>query len=418
MTLEESAARLSLPEVYTKPQEVDDIYTRLRQSGRIVRAKPEAMRPYWAVTKATDIQFIETNPDKFLAEPWPGMMVTAQEERNLELFGRISGATTTLVSMDGETHHKHRLLAQAWFSPKNIKTLSPFVTELAERFITKMESMNGKCDFVQDVAYWYPLRVVNSILGVPESVDPTFLRLTRELFGAIDPRSGFPVEEALASMQRTNNEFLEIFEPIITNRRQNPTNDLASTYANAKIDGEPLGLAETLGLFLITATAGHDTTSSTAAGGLKALIENSQELKKLRENPDLLPNAIEEFLRWVAPVKHFGRTATVDIKIGDQLIREGEQVVPFFASACRDEDIFENPFEFRIDRKPNNHLAFGVGPHVCIGMYLARLELRIFFEKLLPRLKEIKIAGEPTYLPANLVSGLTSLPIEFEFHSN
>lgn len=418
MTLEEIAARLSIPDAYLDPDGVNDLYTQLRRSERIVRAEPEGMRPYWAVTKTKDIRFVESNSDKFIAEPWPAMLVTAQEERNIELFGRVSGATSTLVSMDGEIHRKHRALAQPWFFPKNVKKLIPDINAIADRFIDKMAAMDGKCDFAQDIAFWYPLRVVNSILGVPESVDPDFLRLTQETFGAADPRSGDSVEEVLATMERTSGEFMAIFQPIIADRRANPVDDLASTYANAEIDGEPLGVAETLGLFLITATAGHDTTSATTAGGLKALIEHPDEFQKLLDNPELLPTAIDEFLRWVAPVKHFGRTATEDVQIGDQLIRKGDKVVPFFASACRDEDEIDDPFEFRIDRKPNNHLAFGYGPHLCLGMHLAKLEMRCFFERLLPRLKDVKISGSPTYMAANLVSGLTSLPVEFEFHKD
>eukprot|EP00903_Cladosiphon_okamuranus_P003392 g3390.t1 len=328
MSLEELASKLSTPSVYENPVEADEIFTQLRQSGRIVRVESDIMRPYWAVTKAADIRFVESNSDKFHAGPWPAMMPTAQEERNLEVFGSVSGPTTTLVAMDGDVHRKHRVLAQTWFSPKNIKTLAPSVDAIAETFVNKMAAMDGECDFVQDIAFWYPLRVVNSILGVPETVDPIFLRLTQELFASADPQSGVPVEDVLSTMAKTNGEFLSIFEPIIADRRANPTDDLASTYANATIDGEPLGVAETLGLFLITATAGHDTTSATTAGGLKALIDHPDEFQKLRDNPDLLPNAIEEFLRWVAPVKHFGRTAMEDVEIGGQLVRKDAAVEP------------------------------------------------------------------------------------------
>ena len=418
MTLEENAARLGSAATYADPDELNEIFTQLRRSGRMVRAEPEGMRSFWAITKAADIRFVETNSDKFIAEPWPAMLMKDQEQKNIELFGSISGPSTTLVSMDGEVHRKHRLIAQEWFMPHNVRKLIPEVDAIARTYIERMAAMDGECDFAQDVAFWYPLRVVNSILGLPESVDADFLRLTQLSFGAADPNVEASIKDRLERFAQSHREFMTIFKPIIEDRRANPTDDLASAYSNATIDGEPLGDTETLGLFLITATAGHDTTSATTAGGLKALIEHPDQFSKLRENMDLLPTAIEEFLRWVAPVKHFARTATEDVQIGDQTVREGERVVIFFASACRDEAVFDDPFEFRIDREPNKHLAFGTGPHLCLGMHLARLEIKSFFEQLLPRLETIELAGEASYLQANLVSGPTSLPVKYKFKAS
>ena len=418
MTLEESAARLADPATYADPDESHELFTELRSSGRIVRAQPKGMRPFWAVTKAADIRSVETNSDVFIAEPWPAMLMEDQEQKNVELFGSVSGPSTTLVSMDGKTHHKHRLIAQEWFMPHNVRKLTSDIDAVAHTYIEKMAAMEGECDFAKDLAFWYPLRVVNSILGLPESVDAEFLRLTQLSFGAADPNVEASINDRLERFAQSHMGFMRIFHPIIEDRRANPTDDLASAYANATIDGEPLGEAETLGLFLITATAGHDTTSATTAGGLKALIEHPRQFSKLREDMDLLPKAIEEFLRWVAPVKHFARTATEDVKIANQTVRKGEKVVVFFASACRDEEVFDEPFEFRVDREPNTHLAFGTGPHLCLGMHLARLEMRCFFEQLLPRLKSIELAGEATYLQATLVSGLTSLPVRYELISN
>ena len=418
MTLEKNAARLADPATYADPDSLNEIFTELRRSSRIVHAEPEGMHPFWAVTKDADIRFVETNSDKFIAEPWPAMLMKDQEHKNLELFGRVSGASNTLVSMDGEMHHKHRLIAQSWFMPHNVRKLTDEIDAIARTYIDKMAAMDGECDFAKDIAFGYPLRVVNSILGLPESVDPDFLRLTQLSFGAADPNVEASTEDRLERFVQAHAGFMAIFKPIIEDRRANPTDDLASAYSNATIDGEPLGEAETLGLFLVTATAGHDTTSATTAGGLKALIEHPDQFSRLRENMDLLPTAVEEFVRWVTPVKHFARTATEDVQIGDHTVREGERVVVFFASACRDEEVLENPFQFRIDRQPNKHLAFGTGPHLCLGMHLARLEIKRFFEQLLPRLEAIELAGEASYLQANLVSGLTSLPVKYKFRAD
>lgn len=415
MTLAKEAGRLADAATYADPDVTNEIFTQLRSNGGVVLAEPEGMSPFWAVTKDADVRFVETNSDKFIAEPWPAMLLQDQEDKNMELFGRVSGAANTLVSMDGQGHHKHRLIAQSWFMPHNIKKLIPEINAIAKTYIDKMESMRGECDFAKDIAFGYPLRVVNSILGLPESVDAEFLRLTQMSFGAADPNIEASTEDRLERFVQSGAGFMAIFKPVIEDRKANPTDDLASAFSNATIDGEPLGDSETLGLFLVTATAGHDTTSATTAGGMKALIEHPDQFNKLLENMDLLPTAIEEFLRWVAPVKHFARTATEDVQIGDQTIKEGERVVVFFASGCRDEEVIDDPFEFKIDRKPNRHLAFGTGSHLCLGMHLARLEMQCFFEQLLPRLESIEMAGEATYLQANLVSGLTSLPVKYKF---
>lgn len=417
MTLEQQAGRLADAATYANPDVLNDIFTELRANGRIVRAEPKGMQPFWAIVKNDDIRFVETNADKFIARPWPAMLFEDQEQKNVELFGNTTGPSNTLVNMDGEEHRKHRLIAQEWFTPQNVRNLTPEIDAIAKTYIDKMAGLGGECDFAKDVAFWYPLRVVNSILGLPESVDAEFLRLTQQSFGASDPNLEASTEDRLERFTQSAAEFMALFHPVIEDRKANPTDDLASAYANATIDGEPLGIPETLGLFLITATAGHDTTSATTAGGLKALLDHPEQFKKLRENMDLLPNAVEEFLRWVAPVKHFARTATEDVQIGDQLVREGERVVVFFASACRDEELFEDPFEFRVDRTPNRHLAFGTGPHLCLGMHLARLEIKSFFEQLLARVESIELAGEVSYLQANLVSGPMSLPVKYTLKS-
>ena len=215
-------------------------------------------------------------------------------------------------------------------------------------------------------------------------------------------------------MAATMMEFNKLFAPIIEDRRSNPRDDLATALANAEIDGELLPDAEIMGYFLIVATAGHDTTSATTAGGMHQLLRHPDQLQKLKDNPELMPTAIDEFLRWLAPVKHFFRTATEDIEVGGKLIRKGQHVATMFESACRDEDLYDDPLTFNIERKPNPHLAFGTGPHLCLGMHLAKLEIASFFSQLLPRLESIELNGEPAYTQAAFVTGLKSLPIKFK----
>ena len=208
-------------------------------------------------------------------------------------------------------------------------------------------------------------------------------------------------------------DMFNYFNEITAARRAQPTEDLASAIANARIDGEPLSDIDTVSYYLIVATAGHDTTSATISGGLQALIENQHQLRRLQQNPELMPLAVEEMIRWVTPVKEFMRTATADTEVRGVPIAAGESVYLSYVSANRDEDVFDDPFAFDVGRDPNKHLAFGHGVHFCVGSALARMEISSFFSALLPRLEAIELAGEPQLVSTTFVGGLKHLPIRY-----
>jgi cytochrome P450 len=271
--------------------------------------------------------------------------------------------------------------------------------------------MEGRCDFVRDVASWYPLRVIMRILGVPAADEAMMLKLTQQIFGSDDPDVK---KDPNVNLISTVQEFLGYFRGITRDRRANPQNDVASLLATAEIDGDPIGDQEILSYFIIIATAGHDTTSSTTAGGLLALLQNPDQMARLRADPALLAGAIDEMIRWVTPVKHFFRTAAADATVGEKAIKAGDALLMCYPSGNRDEDVFEEPFSFRIDRKPNRHIAFGYGPHVCLGQHLAKMEIRVFFEELFARIAHFELAGEPAWLSSNFVSGLKRLPIRYQ----
>lgn len=413
MDLSQRAAQLLQPEAYGNPEEVDAIMTQMRKEEPVVWVEPEGVRPLWVASRAEDVKFIETNPEKFIAGPRPALMTIEQEQKNIEIFGRDTGPIDTLVQMDGEYHKSRRALTQQWFRVNRIKADKAFVDGIAKTFVDRMAAMQPGCDFAKDVAFLYPLRVINAMTGLPEELDPTILKLTQQNFGGSDDEVANMDEEFMARMAATMMEFQELFAPIIKDRRENPRDDLATALANATIDGEPLPDMEIMGYFVIVATAGHDTTSASTAGGLLELIRHPDQLQLLKDKPELIPNAVEEFFRWVAPVKHFFRTATEDVEVGGKMIRKGETIAPLFASACRDEAVFEDPFTFNIERKPNRHLAFGTGPHLCLGMHLAKLEITSFFTELLPRLDSIELDGDPAFLNAAFVTGVKSMPIKF-----
>ena len=208
-------------------------------------------------------------------------------------------------------------------------------------------------------------------------------------------------------------DFEGYFQALSRKRRANRTDDVASLIANARIDGQPVPEHETNGYYIIIATAGHDTTSSSTAGGVLALIENPAELARLRADPDRhMASAIDEVIRWVTPVRQFVRTATADCRVGDVDVAEGQACTLWYVSANRDESAFDDPFSFRVDRRPN-HLAFGYGPHVCLGQHLARMEMAALYRELLVRVDHLELNGEPAYKQSTFVGGLKSLPIRY-----
>jgi cytochrome P450 len=275
-----------------------------------------------------------------------------------------------------------------------------------------MIDRGGECDFAADIAAWYPLRTIMIVLGVPREEEPRMLRLSQKLFGSTDAETGGG--DGVTSMVEARTEFYEYFDQLTADRRSHPRDDVATILATARIDGEPLGAIARNDYYLIIAAAGHDTTSSAISGGLLALIQNPAEMAKLRADPSLIPNAVDEIIRWTTPVKHFMRTAVAGREIGGRAVAAGDSLMLCYPSGNRDEAVFADPFAFRVDRpNANRHLAFGYGPHLCLGNALARLEIRILLAELLARIDGIELAGAPAWVEANFVSGLKRLPIRY-----
>ena len=209
-------------------------------------------------------------------------------------------------------------------------------------------------------------------------------------------------------------DFSAYFSGISADRRARPREDLATVIANAKVDGAPIGDRDAMSYYIIVATAGHDTTSSSTAGAMWALAENPALFARVKGDPSLIPGLVDEAIRWTTPVKHFMRMATADATLGSRRIAKGDWLMLCYASGNRDEAVFEAPFEFRPERKPNKHLAFGYGAHLCLGQHLAKMEMRILFEELFPRLRSVALDGTPRNSEATFVSGPKSLPLRFE----
>ena len=400
------------PATFTDETSLHALWADLRRDDPVHWTEPVGYRPFWSISKHADIMEIERQHELFINDPRT-TLATIQQEEDIKTFtGGSHILIRSLVQMDNPDHMVFRKLTQGWFMPPNLKKLQAGLADLAKEFVDRMEAKGGECDFVSDVAVWYPLRVIMMILGVPREDEPTMLRLTQELFGSTDADLSREDEKTSIDMN-TVTEFFDYFTKLTEARRADPQDDVASIIANAEINGEPIGHLEAMSYYIIVATAGHDTTSSSTAGGLLALLENPDQLERLRANPDLLPSAIDEMIRWSTPVKHFMRTATADYELRGKTIKKGDSLFLFYPSGNRDEEVFDDPNQFKIDRTPNKHLAFGYGAHVCLGQHLAKMEIKALYDELLPRLDSIELAGDPSRVAANFVSGLKRLPIRY-----
>ncbi len=399
------------PKAYAQEGPLDDAFQWLRDNAPLAQVQPEGYNPFWAVTLHEDIQAVESQNDLFLSGVRTVAVCDARREANTDEL-----PVRKLVQMDNPDHMAYRRLTQEWFMPANLKKLQDRIREVAKEIVDDMAGKGGECDFVNDVALRYPLRVIMEILGVPQEDEPKMLQLTQELFADGDPdlgREGDDSEGGGSGALEAMLEFVGYFNEMTQDRRDNPRGDLASAIANGKIKGEPIGELEAMGYYLIVATAGHDTTSHSVSGGLRALAEKPELLAKLKADPSLVGKFVEESIRWVTPVKHFMRTAAEDTQLKGQKISKGDWLMLCYRSGTRDAAAIDNPFEFDIERQQNKHIAFGFGPHVCLGQHLARMEMRLFWEELLPRLESVSIAGEITGVEGNFVTGPKSIPIRY-----
>jgi cytochrome P450 len=404
-TMDEAARLLADPQAYTDEQRLHAALTHLRANAPVCRVEVPGYRPFWAITKYADVMDIERNNALFTN--WPRPVLATIEGDELQ----TASGVRTLIHLDDPQHRVVRAIGSDWFRPKAMRALKIRVDELARIYVDKMMRVGPECDFVQEVAVNFPLYVIMSLLGIPEADFPRMLKLTQELFGSDDSeyKRGTTAEDQLPALL----DMFGYFNGVTAARREHPTEDLASAIANARVDGEPLSDIETVSYYLIVATAGHDTTSATISGGLHALLENPDQLRRLRDDLSLMPRATEEMIRWVTPVRHFMRTAASDTTVRGVPIAAGESVLLSYVSANRDEDVFEDPFRFDVGREPNKHVAFGYGVHFCMGAALARMEVASFFTELLPRLKSIELAGDPQLVAATFVGGLKHLPVRY-----
>lgn len=414
------AKALTDPKAYGEWNGLHEKFAWARANAPLAVAEVPDYDPFWAVTRHADIMEVSRNNKIFAS----GARQTTLTMKAIDALVRTQipdgHLIKSLVQMDAPDHMKYRLLTQTWFMPKNLRILEDRIREIARETVDHMLSLGDECDFARDVALHYPLRVVMNILGVPREDEPRMLLLTQQLFGSTDPelnRDRAEITDPVAGLQMLNfvvADFENYFKELTASRRQNPQEDVATVLANSTVNGAPIPDRELNGYYIIIATAGHDTTSASTAGAMMELARNPALFERFRAAEVDKAGLIEEAVRWTTPVQHFMRSAVEDTELNGQKIKAGDWMMLCYASGNRDEAVFADPFTFNPDRAPNTQIGFGFGGHVCLGQHLARMEMRILMEELLPRLASVELTGDPARVESVFVGGLKRLPIRFK----
>ncbi len=413
MALDFDPNDLITPKNYGVKGQPHEIWTQLRKEAPVYRCEPDTHPPFYAITRHADIINISNKPHIFSNIEGPMLLDNAQLKRQADdpsSFGQMK----TIIEMDPPEHRDFRKVASGFFTPRSIHRLDEIVADCARAQVDKLGT-EGETDFVEAIAQRHPLRVLATILGIEPQDEDLILELTQQLFAPEDPDLQRAGEDRAEASKTLIADFSALFTRIIEDRRANPTDDLASLLANAKMaDGQPMGPVETFGYYLIVFTAGHDTTRNAISGGMEALLDNPEQLQKLCKDPSLAKSTVEEIVRWTSPVNYMKRHLLQDVELHGTKMKAGEDLVMFYASANRDENVFDRPFEFDVTRHPNRHLGFGTGEHFCLGAHVARLSARALFLELANRIESMERIDEAKHIHSSFVVGLKSLPVRYK----
>jgi cholest-4-en-3-one 26-monooxygenase len=378
-----------------------DAFRTLRQHAPVFWHKEPSGPGFWAVTRYQDVAAVSRDPRTFSSAK-KGVFVFDPVPEDLERMQLM------MLNMDPPKHTKLRALVNKGFTPRMVARLEPRLRARTNEIIDNVAA-KGQCDFVGEIAAELPLQAIAELMGIPLADRHLVFNWTNRLIGFDDPEFQGSWEDgklAAAEMYMYANQ-------LAAGCRDRPGDDLVSVLMNAEVEGERLTELEFDLFFVLLAVAGNETTRNLISGGMLALIEHPAQRARLLANASLMPTAVEEMLRWVSAVISFRRTATCDTELHGQTIHAGDKVIIYYISANRDEHVFPDADRFDIGRTPNEHLAFGIGEHFCLGSNLARLEIRVMFEELLRRLPDIELAGPVDRLRSSLINGIKRMPVVF-----
>jgi cholest-4-en-3-one 26-monooxygenase len=379
-----------------------EVWTRLRAEAPVAYFEPDGFEPFWAVTKHADIQFVASHPTQYSNEH--GLFIAP--------LGAPIQPSGMVVTVDPPRHGPLRQAVMRRFTPRAVRSRYEEIDRITVEILDAVAANGGgEFDFVERIAAPLPIAVISWMLGVPPEDWQLLFHWTNEVIGKDDPEFRRPGQTAEQSALSARKEMHAYLGELLEARRRDPRDDLLSHLLVAKVNDEPLSELDMLLYAELMVEAGNETTRNAISGGLLAFSEYRDQWEKLRANPDLVPNAVEEVLRWVTPIIHFTRMATEDGEVRDQQIRAGEKLALIFASGNRDEDVFEDPFAFQIDRNPNPHLTFGFGTHFCMGAHVGRVELETVLRHLIVRLDSFEVTGPIERLSSNVNGGIKHLPV-------
>ena len=369
-------------------------YAWLRRHAPVYFDEPRGL---WGVALHEDVQRVSKDPELFCSSG------SSRPD---------APAIPSMINLDDPLHKRRRNLVNRGFTPRRVADHEPRIREICRGLIAKVAPL-GRCDFVRDIAAPLPMIVIGDMLGVEPEDRDRLLRWSDEL---IEGTSATAPPEVQQAAGRAFGEYAEYNRRVVAQRRERPAEDLISALVHAEIEGERLSDDELLQESLLILVGGDETTRHVISGGMAALIRHPEQRALLAREPARIPAAVEEMLRWVTPIQNMNRTATRDVELRGRSIRKGDKVLLLYASANRDEAVFQAPERFDVTRDPNPHLAFGgYGTHHCLGASLARLELRVMFEELLAALPDLELASDaPLSLrPSNFLVGIQSMPVAF-----
>lgn len=421
-TLKLSDINLNDPELFER-EGAHDVLRLLRREAPVHwNPAGEVANGFWSITKYDDIRFVSRNPELFISSKGiagPGIRPEALQSLDSGAQPQNAGANISIIGMDPPRHVKMRRLVNKGFTPRAVNAMEPEIRRITNEILDKIDGRD-ELDFVLEVASQLPLAVICGMMGLEQKDWALMFDLTNKVLGSGDPeyQTEVPEEErgtsaaARATAMLGVGTMMEYFRNVLEDRRRNPReDDLPTILLESEIDGEKLSEGDLLAFCFLLILAGNETTRNGISGGLRVLCEHPDQKAKLLKDMSLMESAVEEILRWVSPLHHMARTATADTEIRGQQIKAGDRVLMWYPSANRDEDVFEDPYTFDITRTPNEHLAFGIGEHFCLGAGFARRELKVMFEELFRRFPNIELAGKPERLRSNFINGTKHLPV-------
>jgi cytochrome P450 len=377
-----------------------DYFKLLREQAPVYWQKEANGCGFWVLSKYEDVKYASREPQTFSSNYGTNIFDLPPED--------LAGVRALMLNMDPPQHGKYRRLVNRGFTPRMIQAQEAHIRDLTTRIIDRV-APKGECDFVSEIAAELPLQVICEMMGVPQEDRHRLCELSNKLIGFDDPDFQHSREDG----KQASIEMFMYASKLAASAATCPRDDLASLLATADVDGEKLSDLDYNSFFLLLVIAGNETTRTVTTHGMRLLMEHPEQRARLIQNPSLIPSAVEEILRYSPAVHYFRRTVTRDTEIRGVKIREGDKVTMWYPSANRDEGFFPDPDRFDVARSPNEHLAFGIGEHYCLGANLARLELTVMFEEILRRIPDMELAGPIHRLRSNFVNGVKEMRVRY-----